>query len=63
MLVENIYVPPNSEEQLHTLEKVLESLKIETIILLGDFNAKNTVWDKYAKQNTKLGAILEYIIQ
>ena len=39
MLVGNIYVAPNNEEQLHTLEKVLESLKNETIILLGDFNA------------------------
>ena len=41
----------------------MESLKNETIILLGDFNARNTVWDKHAKQNTKLGAILDSIIQ
>ena len=63
MLIENIYVPPNNEEQLHTLDKVLESLNSETIILLGDFNARNTVWDNHVKQNTRLGAILEDIIQ
>ena len=63
MLVGNIYVPPNNEKQLHTLDKVLESLKNETVILLGDFNARNIVWDKHTKQNTKLGAILEDIIQ
>ena len=51
------------EEQLHTLDKVLESLKNETIILLGGFNASNKVWDKHSKQNAKLAAILEDIIQ
>ena len=63
MLVRNIYVLPNNEEQLHTIGKVLESLKNETIIFLGDFNARNTVWDKHIKQNTKLDTILEDIIQ
>ena len=63
MLVRNIYVLLNNEEQLHILGKVLESLKNETILLLDDFNARNTVWDKHAKHNTKLGEILEDIIQ
>ena len=63
VLIGNIYVPPNNEEQLHTPDKVLECLKNETIILLGDFNARNTAWDNHFKQNTKLGAILEDIIQ
>ena len=63
VLVGNIYVPPSNEEQSHTLDKVLESVRNKTIILLGDFNTRNTVWDKHAKQNTKLGAILEDIIQ
>ena len=43
MLIGNIYVPPNNEEQLHTLDKVLGSIKSETVISLGDFNARNTV--------------------
>ena len=34
-----------------------------TVILLGDFNARNTVRDKHAQQNTKLGAISEDNIQ
>ena len=38
LLVGNIYVPPNNEEKLNTLGKVLESLQNETTILLGDFN-------------------------
>ena len=63
VLIGNIYVPPNNEEQLHTPDKVLECLKNETIILLGDFNARNTAWDNHFKQNTKLDAILEDIIQ
>ena len=50
LVIGNIYFPPNNEEQLHTLDKVLESLKNETIIL-GDFNnARNTVCDKHIKQ-------------
>ena len=63
VLAENIYVPPNNEEQLHTFDKVLDSFKNEIIILLGDFNARNSVWDKHVKQNTKLGAILGDVIQ
>ena len=50
VIIGNIYVPPNNEEQLHTLDKILESLKNETIII-GDFNnARNTVCDKHVKQ-------------
>lgn len=30
VLVGNMYVPPRNEEQLHTLDKFLESLKNET---------------------------------
>lgn len=48
---------------IHTLDKVLESLNNDTITLLGDFIATSTVWDKHTKQNTKLEAILEDIIQ
>ena len=38
--VVNTYVPPNSEG--HNLEKVFESLKNDSIILLGDFVARKT---------------------
>ena len=47
VLAGNIYVLPNNEEQLYTLGKVLESLKNDKVTLLGDFNARNTVWDKH----------------
>ena len=47
----------------YILLTVLECLKNEAIILLGDFNVRNTVWDNHVKQNTKLGAVLEDIIQ
>ena len=40
MRVVNTYVPPNSEG--HNLEKVFESLKNDSIILLGDFVARKT---------------------
>ena len=36
VLVGNINVSPNNKGQLHTLDKVLDSLENETIILLGD---------------------------
>ena len=63
MFIGNIYIPPYNKEQLHTLDKVLESLNNDTITLLGDFIATSTVWDKHTKQNIKLEAILEDIIQ
>ena len=47
----------------YILLTVLECLKNETVMLLGYFNARNTVCDNHVKQNTKLGAILEDIIQ
>ena len=59
VFIGNIYIPPYNEEQLHTLDKVLESLNNDTITLLGDFIARSTVWDKHTKQKTKLEAILE----
>ena len=34
---------------------------MQQLHLLGDFNARNTVWYEHAKQKTKLGAILEDI--
>ena len=33
----------------YILLTVLESLIIDTIMLLGGFNARNIVWDKHAK--------------
>ena len=63
VFIGNIYIPPYNEEQLHTLDKVLESLNNDTITLLGDFVARSTVWDKHTKQKTKLEAILEDNIQ
>ena len=38
VLVGNINVSPNNQEQLHTLDKVLDSLENETMILLGDLD-------------------------
>ena len=55
-------IPPNNEEQLHTLDTTLENLKNETIVLFGDFNARNTIWDKNCAKNSKLREILEDII-
>ena len=63
VLIGNMYVPPYNEEQLEILDRVLENIRNENIILLGDFNARNTIWDKQATKNTKLGEILEDIIQ
>ena len=32
------------------------------MILLGDFNSRNKIWDKDLTRNTKMGTILEDII-
>ena len=63
ILIGNIYVPPNNVDQLHKLDNILEKLKDQRLIIVGDFNARNKMWDKHSKINTKLGIILEDIIQ
>ena len=40
----------------------LEKHKGKAILLTGDFNCTNTLWDKHIKRNTKMGKLLEDII-
>ena len=40
----------------------LEKHKGKAILLVGDFNCRNTLWDKHIKRNTKMGKLLEDII-
>ena len=63
VLIGNIYVPPKEITQLYVLDEVLEKLENKNLILVGDFNARNTMWDSNCKNNTKLGVYLENIIQ
>ena len=62
VLIGNIYIPPNMESHLYMLDKELEKHQGKKLILLGDFNSRNKVWDKNSKRNTKMGNILEEII-
>ena len=63
VLIGNIYIPPNKMEQIHVLDRFLEDQRDKAIIILGDFNARNTLWDKHTNQSNKMGIVLEELIQ
>ena len=58
-LVENIYIPPGNENHLHILDMELKKHKSENIVLIGDFNSRNKIWDRNANNNSRMGFILE----
>ena len=60
-LVGNINIPPGNENHLHILDMELEKHKGENILLIGDFN-RNKVWNRSASNNSRMGLILEDII-
>ena len=62
VLIGNVYIPPNMESHLHLLKKELEKHRGKNLILLGDFNSRNKIWDKNLTRNTKMGNILEHMI-
>ena len=39
----------------------LEKHKVENILLIGDFNSRNKIWDR-SDNNSRMGLILEDII-
>ena len=61
-LVGNIYIPPGNENYLHILDVELEKHKGENILLIGDFNSRNKIWDRNTNHNSRMGLILEDII-
>ena len=61
-LVGNIYIPPGNENYLHILDVELEKHKGENILLIGDFNSRNKIWERNANNNRRIGLILEDII-
>ena len=62
VLIGNVYIPPNMESHLYLLNKEFEKHRGKNLILLEDFNFRNKIWDKNLTRNTKLGNILEDII-
>ena len=40
----------------------LEKQKGKNILLIGDFNSRNKTWDRNANNNSRMGLILEDII-
>ena len=62
VLIGNFYVSPKNVEQLYILEEVLEKLRSKDLMIIEDFNARNSVWDKHCKSSSKLGVVLEYVI-
>lgn len=46
MLIINCYAPPRDDinDTIQEIEEVLETTSYERIVVLGDFNAKSTVW-------------------
>ena len=61
-LVGNIYIPQGNENLLPKLDMELEKHKGKSILLVGDFNCRNALWDKHIKRNTKISKLLEDII-
>ena len=60
-LVGNIYIPPGNENHLHILDMELEKHKGENILLIGDFNSRNKMWDRNTNNN-RMGLLLDDII-
>ena len=61
-LLEIYTSPPGNENHLHKLDMELEKHKGKAILLVGDFNCRNALWDKHIKRNTKICKLLEDII-
>ena len=61
-LVGNIYILPGNENHLHILDMELEIHQGENILLIGDFNSRNKIWERNANNNRRIGLILEDII-
>lgn len=63
VLVTNCYAPPRGDinETLGEIEDVLENFCYEKTIVLGDFNAKSTVWGGQ-KTDERGRALAEFII-
>ena len=54
VLIGNVYIPPNMESHLHLLNKELEKHRGKNLILLGDFNSRDKIWDKNLTETQKL---------
>ena len=50
------------ESHLHLLNEEIEKHRRKSLILLGDFNSRNNIWDKNLTRNIKMSNILEDII-
>ena len=57
-----VYIPPSDSDMLYKLELQLEKHNDIPLLLLGDFNAKHTVWDKSSKAPNEKSKILEDIM-
>ena len=60
-IIGNIYIPPGIENDLHILDMELEKNKGENILLIGDFNSRNKIWDRNTNNNSRMGLTLENI--
>ena len=62
ILIGNVYIPPKDHNQLELLDNHIANIKHSKLILLGDFNSKNKLWDDNAKYNNRMGKKLEEIL-
>ena len=58
----NVCIPPSDSEMLYKLDLELGNHNDIPLLLLGDFNARHSIWDKNCKVHDKNGNILEDII-
>ena len=58
----SVYIPPSDSEMLYKLDLELEKHNDIPLLLLGDFNARYSIWDKNCKAPNKNGKVLEDIM-
>lgn len=63
MLIINCYAPPREDinDTIQEIEEVLEAVSYERIVVVGDFNAKSTVWGG-SKTDDRGKILSEFII-
>ena len=61
VVIGNIYVPPKNVKQ-YILNEVLEKLRSKDLMIIQDFNASDSMYDKHCKSNPKSGVDLGDII-
>ena len=53
VLIGNVYVSPKIVKQLYILDEILQKCRSKDLMIIGNFNAQNPMWDKRHKTRHK----------